>query len=173
MILGYLGTPAGSSSQATPADLEGALAIIEDIGGETSSLLLKAKGALAHIHSSVFPKAQPLSSFSELAELFGPETSTLADYRHKHTVRGSQTTSLMLLGHGIEGDFDKAVSGRPCKPNGKALPLGDFSARSLQLAQRLAETMEKEAARQAKKPVSSFSVCFDSWHVKLKLFLQC
>ena len=34
-----------------------------------------------HQHSSVFPKAQPLSSFSELADLFGPGTSTLADYR--------------------------------------------------------------------------------------------
>ena len=121
-----------------------------------SSLLLKAKGALAHIHSSVFPKAPPLSSFSELADLFGPGTSTLADYRREHTVRGSQTTFLMLLGHGIEGDFDKVVSGRPRKPDGKALPLGDFFIQSLQLAQRLAETVEKEAARQAKKPASTY-----------------
>ena len=63
----------------------------------------------------------------------------------------------MLLGHGFEGDFDKAMSGRPRGPNGKALPLSDFSERSRELAQKLADTLEKQAARRAEKAKKSTS----------------
>ena len=72
-------------------------------------------------------------------------------------VRGSQTTLLMLLGHGFEGDFDKAMSVRPRGPDGKPLPLGDFSERSRELAQKLADTMEKQVAKRAEKAKKSTS----------------
>ena len=107
---------------------------LEGVGGQTGSLLSKAKDALTCLHGSVFPKAQPPSSFDELEELFGPDAPTIADFRREHTVCGSQTTLLMLLGHDFEGDFDKAMSGRPRGPDGKPLPLGDFSERSCELA---------------------------------------
>ena len=89
--LGYLGAPAGSSSQALPKDLQGALVALEGAGGQTGNLLSKAVDAMTCIHGSVFPKAQPPSSFGELAELFGPDASTITDFRREHTVRGSQT----------------------------------------------------------------------------------
>ena len=72
-------------------------------------------------------------------------------------VRGSQTTLLILLGHGFEGDFDKAVSGVPRGPDGKMLSLSSFSARSRELAQKLTETLEKQAAKCAEKAKKSAS----------------
>ena len=152
-----MGATAGSSGQALPEDLEGALAALEGASGQAGNLLSKAKYALTCLHSSVFPKAQAPSSFGELAELFGPDTSTIADFPREHTVRGSLTTLLMLLGHGFEGDFDKAMSGRPRGPDGKLLPLGEFSERSRELAQKLADTMEKQAAKLAEKAKKSTS----------------
>ena len=122
-----MGATAGSSSQALPEDLEGALVALEGAGGQAGNLLSKAKDALICLHSSVFPKAQAPSSLGELADLFGPDASTLADFHREHTLCGSQTTLLMLLGHGFEGDFDKAMSGRPHGSDGKLLPLGEFS----------------------------------------------
>ena len=152
-----MGAPAGSSSQALPEDLEGALVALEGVSGQTGSLLSKARDALTCLHGSVFPKAQPPSFFDELAELFGPDAPTIADYCREHMIRGSQTTLLMLLGHGFEGDFDKAMSGRPRGPDGKPLPLGEFSERSRELAKKLADTMEKEAAKHAEKAKKSTS----------------
>ena len=84
-----MGAPTGSSSQSLPEDLEGALVALEGIGGQTSSLLSKAKDALTYLYSSVFPKAQTPSSFNKLAELFGPDAPTIEDFCCEHTVRGS------------------------------------------------------------------------------------
>ena len=53
----------------------------------------------------------------------------------------------MLLGHGFEGDFDKAMSDHPHGPDGKLLPLGDFS----EMSRELADTLEKQAAKRAEK----------------------
>ena len=129
-----MGATAGSSSQALPEDLEGALVALEGVSGQTGSLLSKAKDALTSLHSSVFSKARTPSSFGELAELFGPDAPTIADFRREHTVCGLQTTLLMLLGHDFEGDFEKAMLGHPRGPDGKPLPLGDFFERSRKLA---------------------------------------
>ena len=63
----------------------------------------------------------------------------------------------MLLGHGFEGVFDKAVSEVPHGPDGKVLPPSDFSARSRELAQKLTETLEKQAAKHAEKAKKSTS----------------
>ena len=86
-------------------------------------------------------------------ELFGPDSSAVRDFRRENTVRGSHTTLLMLLGHDFKGDFDKAVSGVPRGPDGKVLSLSSFS----DLAQKLTETLEKQAAKRAKKAKKSTS----------------
>ena len=57
----------------------------------------------------------------------------------------------MLLGHGFEGDFDKAMSGLPHGPDGKPVALGDLANRSHELAKKLTETLETQAAKRAGK----------------------
>ena len=93
----------------------------------------KATGALTSLHGSLFPKGQPPASLGELAELFVPDGSAIDDFRREHTIRGSPTTLLMLLGHSFEGDFDMAMSGLPRGPDGKPVlhprPGNAFSAR--------------------------------------------
>ena len=144
-----------ASSQAAVDDLDGAVAAVEGAGQLAGRLLEKATGALTSLHGSLFPHGQPPASLGELAELFGPDGSAIDDFRREHTVRGSQTTLLMLLGHGFEGDFDKAMSGLPRGPDGKPVALGGFAERSRELAQKLTETLEKQAAKRAGKAKKS------------------
>ena len=54
-----------------------------------------------------------------------------------------------MLGHGLKGDYDKAVSGFPKGPDGKFLPLSSFYERSRELAQKLTKTLEKKTAKRA------------------------
>ena len=103
---GYVGAADGSGGQTFPEDLDNALMALEDASSQTKSLLSKAKDALTCLHGSVLPKGQPPSSLGELTDLFSPGASAIGDFRREHTVRGSQTTLLMLLGNGFEGDFD-------------------------------------------------------------------
>ena len=112
---------------------------------------------LTSLHGRLFPTGQAPASLGELVELLGPDGSTINDFRREHTVRGSQTTLLMLLRHGLEGDFDKAMSGLPRGPDGRLVALGSFAERSRELAQRLTETLEKPAAKRAEKAKKSAS----------------
>ena len=66
-----------------------------------------------------------------------------------------RSTLLMLLGHGFGGDFDKAMSGLPRGPDGKPVALGGFAETSRELAQKLTETMEKQAAKRVGKAKKS------------------
>ena len=119
-----------SSSQVGADDLAGAVAVVEDAGRQAGDLLLKATDTLTSLHNCLLPEGQPPASLGELTKVLGPDSSIVDDFRREHTVRGSQTTLLMLLGHGFEGDFDKAMSGLPRGPNGKPVALGDFANRS-------------------------------------------
>ena len=106
-----------SSAQAAADDLDGAVAAVEGAGQQASGLLEKAAGALTSLHGRMLRQGQAPTFLGELAELFGHDGSAIDDFiRHEHTVRGSLTTLLMLLGHGFEGDFDKAMSGLPADP---------------------------------------------------------
>ena len=146
-----------SSVQAAAEGLEGAVAAVAGAGQQASGLLEKAIGALSSLHGRMFPQEQAPASLGELAELFGPDGSASDNFRREHTVRGSQTTLLMLLGHGFEGDFDKAMSGLPCGPDGKPMALSGFPERSRELAQKLTGTLEKQAAKRAEKAKKSAS----------------
>ena len=108
--------------------------VVEGAGNQVGGLLLKAKDALTCLHNSVFPKRPPPASLGELAELLGLEASTIGDFRREQMVCGSQSTLLMLPRHGFECDFDKTLSVVPRGPDGKALSLSSFSARSRKLA---------------------------------------
>ena len=134
------------------------IAALEGVTSQTGGLLSKVKDALTGLHQSVFPKGQPPSSLDKLVDIFGPDTSTSGDYMREHTVRGSHTTLLLMLGHGLEGDYDKAVSGFPKGPDGKLLPLSSFFERSRELAQKLTETLEKKAANRVEKAKKSTSM---------------
>ena len=140
-----------SSSQVGADDLAGAVAAVEDAGQQAGDLLLKATATLTSLHSRLLPEGQPPASLGELTKVLGPDSSVVDDFRCEHTVCGLQTTLLMLLGHGFEGDFDKAMSGLPRGPDGKPVALGDFANRSHELAKKLTETLEAQVAKRAGK----------------------
>ena len=76
----------------------------------------KSAGALSALHKSVFPKGTPPTTVEALAEVFSPGSSTLADYTHTQTVCGLESAFLLMLGHGIAGDFEKVIADFPRKP---------------------------------------------------------
>ena len=61
------------------------------------------------------------------------------------TVRGSETTLKLLLGHGIEGDFEAALSAFPRKPGGKLVSLKHLNEPAAKLAETFMTIMERRA----------------------------
>ena len=72
---------------------------------------------------------------------FKDDATTLADFTRAQTVRGSELTFQLLLGHQIQGDFEKVVSGFPRRPDGRTASLGGVKAQATQLDVKLVATL--------------------------------
>ena len=87
---------------------------------ELESVLSKAKGdlgtvtsTLSNLHAGMCPTAGAPSTVEGLVAAFGERSPIVADFARELTVHGSQYTLRLLLGNGVEADFDSALSDYP------------------------------------------------------------
>ena len=117
----------------------------------------KKTGALAAVHKNIFPQVTPHASADGLAAVLGPESSTMASFGRAQTVRGSEITFQLLLGHGVAADFEKVVADFPRKPDGKKVKLGPVKEEATQLAEKMMSMVERAAAELAARSVRARS----------------
>ena len=99
------------------------------------------------MHRNIFPSDSPPTAVDALDAPFEDGASTLADFTRTKTVRGSELTFQLLLGHQIQGDFEKVVSGFPRRPDGRTASLGGVKVRAAQLAVKLVATFQRALAK--------------------------
>ena len=117
--------------------------------------LSQSKGALAAVYRSIFPQGDVPSSTEELTQLFGPGSSTLADFVRAQTVCGSESAFMLMQLHGVVADFEKIASGFPKRAEMPATPLEAIKERSAQLGKDMIAMMEKRAANAAERAARS------------------
>ena len=126
--------------------LDRVCAYASDALKKSSAALQKSTGALAVVHQSIFPGDQLPATVDALAALF-EDATTIADFTRSQTVRGSELTFQLLLGHQVPGDFEKVVSGFPRKPDGRTASLSGVKERASQLAAQLVALFERALAK--------------------------
>ena len=89
--------------------------------------LAKSTSTLGAVYKNVLPLGEVPATVDGFADVLGPGTSTMASFARALTVRGSESTLKLILGHGIEGNFEAAMSEFPRKPNGKLVSLKHVS----------------------------------------------
>ena len=139
--------PDGTSSENV--DLAKAVGLVDRAYAYASAALQKSTGALATVHRSIFPSQPAPVAVDALAAPFEGEATTMADYTRAQTVRGSELTFQLLLGHQVVGDFEKVASDLPRRPDGKTASLSGVKARASQLAATLVATFERRLAKAA------------------------
>jgi len=121
------------------------IAAIERCGAQVQVLLAKVKEALERLHENVLPKAALPQTLGELVEVFCSDEDPLVGYSRDQTWVGAQAMLTLAMGHGIEGDFQKATSSFPTGADGKEVDLNPFAKRAKKLAKQLAALLEKRA----------------------------
>ena len=126
---------------------------LDHVIGDLGAMFVQAKDALAKststldaVYKNVLPSGEVPATVDGFADVLGPGTSTMASFARTLTVRGSESTLKLILGHGIEGDFEAAMSEFPRKPNGKLVSLKHVSEPASRLANIFMATMERRAA---------------------------
>ena len=105
--------------------------------------LTKAWGALAVVHHGMFPHKTAPNSVEGLAAPFGAGSLIMGDYTHAQTVRGSEFTFQLLLGHKVDCDYEKVAGEFPKKPNGKTASVSHTKSEASHLAEKLVTTYQK------------------------------
>ena len=76
-------------------------------------------------------------------KVLGPGTSTMASFAQALMVHDLESTFKLILGHGIKGDLEAALSDFPRKPNGKFKSLKGVSGLAARLDDTFMATMER------------------------------
>ena len=129
--------------------LEQAMGGLNTVCDQAKDALTKSTSTLGAVYGVVFPTGVVPSTADGFAEVFGPGTSTMANFARANTVRGSESTLKLLMGHGIACDYEGALSEFPRKPDGKPVSLKGVSGAATRLAEVFMNTMERRAAETA------------------------
>ena len=78
---------------------------MERVCAYASAALQKSTGALATVHQNIFPNKPSPVAVDALAAPFEGNATTLVDFTRALTVRGSELTFQLLLGHQVVGYF--------------------------------------------------------------------
>ena len=102
------GAPPEGTSSAN-VGLTEAVGFIDRVYAYASTALQKSTGALTTVHRNIFPSQLPPVAVDALAAPFEGNVTTMADYTRAQTVRGSELTFQLLLGHQVVGDRKSVV----------------------------------------------------------------
>lgn len=116
---------------------------------QAKDAVAKSASTLGAVYKVVFPTGAVPSTADGFADVFGPGTSTMADFARTLKVRGSESTLKLLMGHGIDCDYEAALSEFPRKPDGKPVSLKGVSGSAARLAEVFMATMERRAVETA------------------------
>ena len=154
----------GVSPAADEGSLEDAASAFDRICTRAQDALRRSTSALSSVYQTVLPKNKPPATVEALADVFAPGTSTMANYARAQMVGGSETTFVLLRGHRVTGDFDKAVVGFPKNAEGKLVvtnamkkEAGTLSRKMVTMLEQCAATVSERAARTSRARSESAS----------------
>ena len=109
--------------------------------------ITKASGALTVVHRGMFPHKTAPSNVDGLAAPFGVGSTIMADYSQAQTVRGSEFTFQLLLGHKVDYDYEKVAGEFPKKPDGRTASVSHTKPEASRLAAKLVATYQARVAK--------------------------
>ena len=98
-----------------------------------------------YLYGQMFPKAKPPQELSALVDLFSADRDSLGKYSKAQTKCDAETALALVMAHGIQGDFHKAVSEMPKGPDGQDIALAPFAREAREMARKLAILVEEAA----------------------------
>ena len=141
--------PAPSDMVSDYMSLDQAMGDLGATFAQAKDALAKSTSTLGAVFKEVLPQSEVPATAEGFADVLGSGTSTMASFARALTVRGSESTLKLILGHGIEGDFEAALSEFPRRSNGKLVSLKPFSEPASRLANICMNTMERRATETA------------------------
>ena len=107
---------------------------VRDVIGRAKGVSQRVLTVLAAMHEGAFPEKEVPATLDALAESFDTDDTFVWQFSQAQTVRDLGMTSMVLLGHGLQTDFDSLVMSVPSMPN-------STRRRTVELTKKLQETL--------------------------------
>ena len=122
------------------------------------TLVTKAKGALSTMFGLVFPKLPQDKSFEEMAQTFiANGGSRIEVLKRTSRTLGALLAFQLLMGYGIEANFEAMLLDLPKAADGTEVDLTQFTARARECARQLISLAEAGKAKSVGKDTPSAS----------------
>ncbi|KAK1653003.1 hypothetical protein QYE76_070808 [Lolium multiflorum] len=106
----------------------------------TQELLVKGKGALARMHSMIFPKIKQEKTLGQLIDTFAVDTKEVIEvFKRTSRTFGAVLAFQLMMGYGFKGDIEEMTKGLPKEQDGQPVDLSTFKASALTCARQLLE----------------------------------
>ncbi|KAK1666238.1 hypothetical protein QYE76_054397 [Lolium multiflorum] len=98
------------------------------------------KGALARIHSMIFPKIKQEKTLGQLIDTFAVDTKEVIEvFKRTSRTFGAVLAFQLMMGYGFKGDIEEMTKGLPKGQDGQPIDLSTFKASALTCAHQLLE----------------------------------
>ncbi|KAK1627426.1 hypothetical protein QYE76_001741 [Lolium multiflorum] len=106
----------------------------------TRELLVKGKGALARMHSMIFPKIKQEKTLGQLVDAFAVDTKEVIEvFKRTSRTYGAVLAFQLMMGYGFKGDIEEMTKELPKEQDGQLVDLSAFKASALTCARQLLE----------------------------------
>ncbi|KAK1684857.1 hypothetical protein QYE76_045705, partial [Lolium multiflorum] len=103
-------------------------------------LLQKGKGAMARMHSMIFPKIDQNKTLGQLIDAFAINTrEVIKVFKHTSRTYGALLAFQLMMGHGFKANIEEMSKELPKEQDGRFVDLGAFKTSALKCARQLLE----------------------------------
>jgi phosphoenolpyruvate synthase/pyruvate phosphate dikinase len=106
----------------------------------TRELLDKGKGALARMHSMIFPKVKQEKTLGQLIDAFAVDTKEVIEvFKRTSRTYGALLAFQLMMGYGFKADIEEMTKELPKEKDGRFVDLSAFTASARTCARQLLE----------------------------------
>jgi phosphoenolpyruvate synthase/pyruvate phosphate dikinase len=111
----------------------------------TRELLDKGKGAMARMHSMIFPKINQDKTLGQLIDAFAVDTKEVIEvFKRTSRTYGALLDFQLMMGHGFKADIEKMSRELPKDQDGQFIDLSAFKTSALTCARQLLELVSSK-----------------------------
>ena len=111
----------------------------------TRELLEKGKGALARMHSMIFPKINQNRTLGQLIDAFAVDTKEVIEvFKRTSRTYGALLAFQLMMGHGFNADIEEMSKDLPKEQDRRFVDLSIFKISALKCARQLLELVSSK-----------------------------
>ncbi|KAK1696579.1 hypothetical protein QYE76_013276 [Lolium multiflorum] len=113
----------------------------------TRGLLDKGKGALARMHSMIFPKATQEKTLGQLIDAFAIDTKEVIEvFKRTSRTYGALLAFQLMMGYGFKADIEEMTKELPKGKDGQSIDLSTFTASARTCARQLLDLVSRKTS---------------------------